>query len=324
MKRTFPALLLAAALTLTPAFAAAPADLFPAVNEYPGYADVQPTDWFYDSAKLCCEAGLLTGTGAGFSPAATMTVAEGAVLSARLHAALTGDAIRPLAENEPWYEPYFDYLIHTMDIGWSILGEPDFPMPRGLFLSFLDVALPDELLTPINAVTSLPDTSLAEALRFYNAGILTGIDKYGTFAGDRTLTRSEGAAMVARIVRPALRQTFTPADYSPFTAAQTTPDTVFFTTGVTAEAFLTAVNNAITDQEANFLRAGAEFNWHADAGDGRDVLAAVTANVLSALQVTADTGTEAYQGFDYQVYNSRLIDLTVGPLKPDYAPMAGS
>ena len=60
MKR-FTAFLLCAALCLSPALAVGE-EKFPAVNVYPGYADVKETDWFYDTAKLCYEIGLMTGT----------------------------------------------------------------------------------------------------------------------------------------------------------------------------------------------------------------------------------------------------------------------
>ena len=144
-------------------------------------------------------------------------------------------------------------------------------------------------------------------LDFYNWGILTGVDKYGTFAPDKTLSRAECAAMVSRVARSELRLTFTPADYSPFTAAHLTPDTVMFDSGVTAEEYLITVNNAISAWEAAL---GEDFNWHAVWTDGKSVLTHVKEDSLSALGVTEKQGTEAYRDFDVQVYYSRLIDLT--------------
>ena len=44
-----------------------------------------------------------------------------------------------------------------------------------------------------------------DILRFYNAGILTGSDDYGTFRGLSPLNRGQAAAMLARIVSPAQR-----------------------------------------------------------------------------------------------------------------------
>ena len=156
------------------------------------------------------------------------------------------------------------------------------------------------------------------ALTFYNAGILTGVDKQGTFAGDRTLTRQECAAMVARIARTELRQSFVPeAAPAPdpaalaLEAAYLAPGTVMFDTGVTAQQFLSAVNDNIARWETAL---GADFNWHADAGDGKTVLIHVKEDSLSALGVTPQQGTQAYTDFDYQVYYARLIDRLGGPL----------
>ena len=113
--------------------------------------------------------------------------------------------------------------------------------------------------------------------------------------------------MVTRIARPQLRLHFTPADYSPFTAAYLTPDTVMFEGGLTAEEYLITVNNAISAWEDTL---GEEFNWHYAWTDGKSVLDHVKEDSLSALGVTEKQGTEAYKDFDVQVYYARLIDLT--------------
>ena len=108
MKR-FTAFLLCAALCLSPALAVGE-EKFPAVNVYPGYADVKETDWFYDTAKLCYEIGLMTGTDKGFEPNKTLTGPECAALAARLREKLTG---KPIPEPTPdpglpGYQHYVD------------------------------------------------------------------------------------------------------------------------------------------------------------------------------------------------------------------------
>lgn len=82
---------------------------------------------------------------------------------------------------------------------------------RGEFFSLLAAAVPKSMLTRLNSITALPDTQDSDLLDFYNAGVLTGTDEYGTFAAERNLTRAEMAAMLARIVRPELRLSFVPA-----------------------------------------------------------------------------------------------------------------
>jgi len=300
---------LCAALLLTPAFAAGE-DKFPAVNTYPGYGDVKETDWFYDNAKLCYEIGIMTGTDKGFEPGKVLTEAECVTLAARVGATLRGEAIRDKLAGEAWWVPYNDYLFPD---GGSI-DFPDRAAGRWQFLILLyDYVEGAGLLTPINNISKLPDTDIpdeAVALKYYNAGILTGVDKYGTLETWKSLTRAEAAAMISRIVRPELRKTFVPADYSPFTAACLTPETAMFSNGLSAEEYLTTVNNAITAWEEAL---GENFNWHYVWSDGKSVLDHVKDDSLAALGVTEDMGTQAYQDFDVQVYYSRLIDLMGGP-----------
>lgn len=74
-----------------------------------------------------------------------------------------------------------------------------------------------DLLEPINDITDFPDATEDTknlVLPFYQAGILTGTDNYGTFQANGTLSRSEMSTMAARLIRPELRQEFTrkPAD----------------------------------------------------------------------------------------------------------------
>lgn len=303
MKR-FSAFLLSAALLLSPALAAGTEDKFPAVKEYPGYADVKDTDWFYDNAKLCYEIGLMNGTDLGFEPNKVLSQAEAVTLAARVGAALRGETIPDAQPGEEWWAPYNRYVFPQGGI-----NSPSEYAGRWQFL-FMLYDYVETLLAPINDVKELPDPDFRDdvmALKYYNAGILTGVDKYGTFAGEKSLTRAEAAAMVTRIVRPQLRLTFTPADYSPFTAAYLTPDTVMFDNGLPAEEFLITINNAISAWETAL---GDDFNWHYVWTDGKSVLDHVKEDSLSALGVTEKQGTAAYKDFDVQVYYSRLIDLT--------------
>lgn len=325
MKR-LTAFVLSAALLLAPALAADMEEKFPAAQTYPGYADVAETDWFYDNAKLCYEIGLMQGTNLGFEPGKELTGAECAALAARLREGLTGKAIPD--PGQPWYQHYVDYLCQAAQesgssyygiIPWYDQTFFESPATRSDFLVFMALASDGNLgyFSDINTISyeDLPDVANDNViLQFYNWGILTGTDKYGTFSGDKTLTRAEAAAMVARMAKPELRKTFTPADYSPFTAAYLTPGTVMFDTGVTAEEYLITVNNAIAAWETAL---GDEFNWHYVWTDGKSVLNHVKDDSLTALGVTGWQGTQAYRDFDVQVYYARLIDLTGKTLGSD-------
>ena len=160
------------------------------------FTDVKETDWFAPYVTICVDNGLMKGTGSGsFNPAGTITVAEVATIAARLGASNRGASIPPAPAGAAWYAPYLDYLK-----GYGVtVGSAETPATRQDFISFLAAVTPSQELTVVNSITTLPDTDDKNVLAFYNAGILTGVDNYGTFAGERTLTRSEAAAMVSRM-----------------------------------------------------------------------------------------------------------------------------
>lgn len=177
-----------------------------------GFSDVKETDWFSPYVTVCVDNGLMKGTGGGkFSPQGTITVAEVAAIAARLGASNTGTSIPPAPAGAAWYAPYLDYL---KSFGVTV-SSAEVPATRQDFISFLAAVTPERELAAINSIPALPDTGDRNVLAFYNAGILTGVDDYGTFAGGRTLTRSEAAAMVSRVVDPSLRLPFTPAQQPP-------------------------------------------------------------------------------------------------------------
>lgn len=319
MKRLL-ALALSAALLLGSAAALSPEEAFPDQNTYSGFIDVAENAWYADAAKVCYEVGLMQGTGQAFAPDQILTVGEVAAIAARMKEAITGEAILMVDSALPWYTSYVEYL---EGLGVTV-PDPVQQATRQQFVTLLAAVVPADILSPINTITALPDTADSDVLAFYNAGILTGVDAWGTFAPDKTLTRAETAAMVARVARPALRQRFVPADYAPFTAAYLTPSTVLFSDGTAAAPFLDAVNAAIYNWEVSLRREGKEFNWHLEVQDGQSVLEHVKADTLQALGVTADMGTDAYRQFDVQVYYSRLIDLTGHPLGWEETPTAGA
>ena len=302
------ALVLSAALLAGSAAAVAPEEAFPKINDYPGYADVQAGSWYAAPAQVCYEVGLMTGTNTGFTPFGVLTVGEVAAIAARMNEAITGDAI-PMADPKPgqtlpWYTSYVTYLeklgVHVPD--------PTKQATRQEFVSILAAVVPEDMLSPINTITALPDTQDADVLRFYNGGILTGVDSWGTFAANNSLTRAETAAMVARVARTDLRQTFTPADYTPFTAAGLKPSDVLFTNGTTAGAWLPYVQELIDGLEADCAAQGMEFNWF-NTVDSVTFLDYVKNTALSHFGVTAKEGTQLYKNFDVQVYYSRYLDL---------------
>ncbi len=326
------ALALCAALTLPTALAAGESPSTPPAEEspsastvvglpiltpYPGYNDVVEEAWFYAPIKLCTETGLLQGNGDGtFLPGNVLIAGQAAIVAARLHSLLHGgDGKIENPEGTIYWTGSVNYLAQLAtaqedQAALNVLAAPESYISRVNFLRLLALGLEADTLPPVNIIASLPDTDDPTVLMFYRAGILNGVDKYGTFAGDRTLNRAECAAMLARIADPALRLRGEPADFSMFTAAGTTPDAVFFP-GVTAETYLTKVNELIRRLEGVCAGNNMEFNWLNTYGE-QTFLEYVKSSAMIELNVDPSLATEVCKNFDLQVYYSKLIDLTGG------------
>ena len=85
------------------------------------------------------------------------------------------------------------------------------------FASIIYKALPQDAYQPINNISALPDLAInsddaQNVLALYNAGVLAGSDKYGTFKPSTFIRRCEVAVITTRITNEASRQKFTLAN----------------------------------------------------------------------------------------------------------------
>ena len=116
---------------------------------------------------------------------------------------------RPASGN--WSRNTAYYLESVLHISLNDINSMDETATRLDFVKLLSLVSGD-LLEPINDITDFPDATEETkdvVLPFYQAGILTGTDDYGTFRANGTLSRAEMATMAARLIRPELRQEFT-------------------------------------------------------------------------------------------------------------------
>lgn len=120
------------------------------------------------------------------------------------------------APPDAWYRDafYYAYLLHQEvenGINGYTLVRGSGQATRWDFAEKLSSAV--EGLPAINQITWVPAESWQDfdLLPLYNAGILTGVDAYGSFFPEGFLTRAEGAAMLARVLEPSLRVHFSPA-----------------------------------------------------------------------------------------------------------------
>lgn len=182
------------------------------------FADVADDDWYYDYAVLGYEYGLFDGRGSGFAPGAEITLAELVTLAARLRAAYEDDVI-PAAAGR-WYMPYVNYLESKGILDPTLNGFDAYASRAELAAVFASAlpescydgrngALVDEAYASGYFITDVSaDTPyMQQILSLYRRGLLGGVDKKGSYLPDKTTTRAETAAIVMRIVLPALRLT---------------------------------------------------------------------------------------------------------------------
>ena len=109
-----------------------------------------------------------------------------------------------------WYRDTAYYVEQVLGADLHSVGQLGEYATRLTFVKALAL-VSDGLLDPINDVTTFPDCGdylKDTVLPFYQAGILSGVDAYGTFNANGTLSRAEMATMAARLVRPKLRLRF--------------------------------------------------------------------------------------------------------------------
>ena len=221
MKRRLLSFLLPLALLLS-LNARAESALLPRELTYEGqFADVQTTDWYYPYVAASYEYGLINGRGDGFAPDEPITVAELLTLSARLHAAWAGETIADAQGGEVWYAPYAAYLTASGLLPEGLADSANVPATRAELAAILARALPaecydgrnDELVASAHRsggyITDVNDDTpyAGEILWLYRQGLLAGMDAAGSYQPDKTTTRAETAALLTRMVDPALRVT---------------------------------------------------------------------------------------------------------------------
>ena len=181
------------------------------------FSDVSTSSWYYSTVKTAYELGIFNGTSdTKFSPNKTLNADEMTALLARIHAAYYGNTI---AENSngSWAEKYYSYVTSHIDSGYRNSLSSKTAVTRLDFAYWMSKALPDKEYTAINTVPSgqiydLEQSNTQRANRvylLYRAGILSGNDKYGTFAPQSSITRVQVAAIISRMIDPSQRQHFT-------------------------------------------------------------------------------------------------------------------
>lgn len=232
----------------TAALAAEGMDNFKKMEDYPKgkFTDVAAGSWYADSVQTAYELGLVKGSSdSAFSPEGSITVGSALALACRLHSIYaTGGA--DFVQGTPWYAVYVDYAVKNGIITEGQFSDYGVNATRREFAAVLAKALPETAISEKNTVPdgAIPDVpagsaNAAEIYRLYRAGVLTGSDKYGTFAPETTIDRASVAAIVSRMARPGLRQQVK-LEPAPVAASGVTLDKTAISISVGGSAVLTA------------------------------------------------------------------------------------
>ena len=195
--------------------------LLPRARSYDGrFTDVAAESWYRPYVAAGYDYALFNGRGEHtFAPDAAITVAELATLSARIRAAYLGEQI---TDDAPWSAaPYVAFLREQEAFDESLTPYLSETATRAQVAGVFAATLPDGCYDDRNAllVTDAYGSGgfigdvdehtpyQPQILWMYRQGLLTGTDETGSFLPARPTTRAEVAAVVARIVDPALRLT---------------------------------------------------------------------------------------------------------------------
>lgn len=228
MKKRFPAFLLTLCLLLTvPAYASQETG-FVRSKSYSGqFSDLPAGSVFYENVAALYEYGLSVGQADGtYRPEAPMTVGQIVIFAGRIRSLYqNGDAeTGPSAYREadaPAAERYLRYLQAEGVLDGTLDGQLNQAASRAQVAHVLAGILPGEVLPNIH--DSLITQAYAsrryirdvneytpyyqDILSLYRRGISAGSDSRGSYLPEAPITRGAAAAMLTRMVDPALRVT---------------------------------------------------------------------------------------------------------------------
>lgn len=225
MKKQFPALLLALSLLLSIPAQAAQAGGFQRSRTYDGvFSDLAPDSVFYDNVAALYEYGLSNGKADGtFGLGDSITVGQAVIFAGRIRSLYrAGDPETgpgAYGGDGPAALPYLRYLQAEGVLDTELDDGLSLPASRAQVAHILAGVLPEEALPPINDekvtmgyaarrfITDVDEHTpyYQDILDLYRKGVAGGSGAAGNFRPKEPITRGAAAAMLTRLVDPALR-----------------------------------------------------------------------------------------------------------------------
>ena len=165
--------------------------------------------WYDSSVKKVYELGFMMGnTDRSFLPNANISLAECMAIAARMHSQYIDSPMTFTQNPTEWYRVYVDYCVAEGIIKANDFTDFTKPATRGQMAYIFANAVDSDALEVIHASAGFSDVSAAtayddEILALAKAGIVQG-DSRG-FRPNDNITRSEAAAILARIADTSLR-----------------------------------------------------------------------------------------------------------------------
>lgn len=227
MKKQIPVLLALCLLLSVPALAASDsADNFVRSRAYAGqFSDLTTASVFYDNVAALYEYGLSLGKPDGtYGVRDSLTVGQAVIFAGRIRSLYrTGDPEQgPAAyqsDDQPTALPYLLYLQAEGVLDTTLDGQLTASATRAQMAHVLANLLPEEVLPPVydqlvtecyasrRFITDVTEYTpyYEDILSLYRKGISVGSDAHGSFLPEASITRGAAAAMLTRMVDPALR-----------------------------------------------------------------------------------------------------------------------
>lgn len=227
MKKQIPVLLALCLLLSVPALAASDsADNFVRSRAYAGqFSDLTTASVFYDNVAALYEYGLSLGKPDGtYGVRDSLTVGQAVIFAGRIRSLYrTGDPEQgPAAyqsDDQPAALPYLLYLQAEGVLDTALDGQLTASATRAQMAHVLANLLPEEVLPPVydqlvtecyasrRFITDVTEYTpyYEDILSLYRKGISVGSDAHGSFLPEASITRGAAAAMLTRMVDPALR-----------------------------------------------------------------------------------------------------------------------
>ncbi len=168
--------------------------------------------WYESYVEKSVELGLMKGSSNGmFLPEGDVKISEVIAMASRLHN-IYYNGNGEFSQGPVWYNVYVNYALANGLIKEGDFSDYDRPATRGEMAYIFASALPAAALQEINTVERLPDVNAAtaydtEIFTLYRAGVLTGYADH-SYAPEKTISRSETAAIISRMADETLRKVF--------------------------------------------------------------------------------------------------------------------